>query len=597
MGWSLARWISWVTRRKRVCLPKGLSTLERFRRKLRALLPENLMPDIRIYSARKIITMNPASPRATHVAVRDGRILGAGSLMELEGWGPYELDTRFAEKVLMPGFVEGHSHLIEGVLWRFVYCGYHDRMAPDGKVWSGLKSIEAVVERLRNVAIESASTARAGKAPDTLIGWGFDPIYFGGARCQRTDLDQVDQGLGQKLAVGLWHASLHIINVNSETLSRASLLRAGVNHQGIPLGTDGFPSGEMKGPEAMYLVQKPLAVERDMLAGDERGLHDFAKLAVRTGTTTAADLANPLPQEAVDMMKRVCAQAQFPVRIVSLLRFLTQPVPQMIERALELRAQSIDRLRLGVIKAVADGSIQGFSARLKWPGYFNGAPNGLWYVAPEQLRAAYALALKHGIQFHTHTNGDEASEMALDAFEAALRECPVADHRFTIQHGQMLNQAQFKRMKGLGLCANLFSNHHYYWGDAHYSVTLGPERALRSNACATALAEGVPLAIHSDAPVTPLGPLFTAWCAVNRLTASGRVQGETEKISVAQALHAITLGPAYTFKLDHEVGSIETGKHADFAVLEDDPLNVPPESLKDIVVWGTVQGGRVFQAA
>ena len=71
--------------------------------------------------------------------------------------------------------------------------------------------------------------------------------------------------------------------------------------------------------------------------------------------------------------------------------------------------------------AVADGSIQGFSARLKWPGYFNGAPNGLWYVAPAQLQAAYTLALQKGIQFHTHTNGDEASDMAIYAFEAALR--------------------------------------------------------------------------------------------------------------------------------------------------------------------------------
>jgi predicted amidohydrolase YtcJ len=554
------------------------------------------MSSVQIFCARKIITMNPSNPLATHVAVRDGRILGAGSLQDLQGWGEYELDVRFADKVLMPGFVEGHSHLIEGVLWRFVYCGFHDRMAPDGQVWAGLKSIDEVVTRLREVAIAQASQSVDGQGPGLLIGWGFDPIYFGGARCERSDLDRVGHGLAVALAVGLWHASLHIINVNSETLNRAGLLRTGVDHLGIPLAADGLPSGEMKGPEAMALVQKPLGVERDMLAGDERGLHDFAKLAVRTGTTTATDLANPLPLAAVDMMKRVCGEAQFPVRIVSLLRFLTQPVPQMIERALELKKQSTDRLRLGMIKAVADGSIQGFSARLKWPGYFNGAPNGLWYVAPAQLQAAYGLALKNGIQFHTHTNGDEASDMALDALDAALREYPVPEHRFTIQHGQMLNRAQFKRMKALGVCANLFANHHFYWGDAHYNVTMGPERALRSNACATALSEGVPLAIHSDAPVTPLGPLFTAWCAVNRLTSSGRVQGEAEKISVAQALHAITLGPAYTLKLDHEVGSIETGKHADFAVLDDDPLSVAPEKLKDIVVWGTVQAGRVFQA-
>ena len=144
---------------------------------------------------------------------------------------------------------------------------------------------------------------------------------------------------------------------------------------------------------------------------------------------------------------------------------------------------------------------------------------------------------------------------------------------------------------------NLFPNHHFYWGDEHYRLTVGPERAERMNACATALATGVPLAIHSDAPVTPLGPLFTAWCAVNRQTASGRILGEHERIGVADALRTITLGAAYTLKLDGEVGSIEVGKRADFAVLEDDPTTIGGTHLKDVRIWGTVQGERVFEAA
>ena len=96
--------------------------------------------------------MNPARPHATHVAVRDGRILGAGTLDELAGWGDYRLDERFAGKVLMPGLVEGHSHVMEGSLWAYVYCGFFDRMDPEGAVWPGLKSIDAVVERLREAA-------------------------------------------------------------------------------------------------------------------------------------------------------------------------------------------------------------------------------------------------------------------------------------------------------------------------------------------------------------------------------------------------------------------------------------------------------------
>ena len=160
----------------------------------------------------------------------------------------------------------------------------------------------------------------------------------------------------------------------------------------------------------------------------------------------------------------------------------------------------------------------------------------------------------------------------------------------------MIDAPLFRRMAALGLGANLFANHLWYWGDQHLEMTMGPDRAERLDACASALAAGVPLAIHSDAPVTPLAPLFTAWCAVNRVTPKGRVLGAAERLTVMQALHAITLGAAWTLRLDHEIGSIECGKRADFAVLEQHPLEVAPEALKDIPVWGTVLSGRVFPA-
>ena len=96
----------------------------------------------RIYQARKILTMNPAQPEASHVAVRDGIILGAGTLESLSGWDEYELDDRFKDKVITPGFVEGHAHTMEGTLWRHVYCGFFDRMDPDGKIWPGIKTKE-----------------------------------------------------------------------------------------------------------------------------------------------------------------------------------------------------------------------------------------------------------------------------------------------------------------------------------------------------------------------------------------------------------------------------------------------------------------------
>ncbi|MCB0981244.1 MAG: amidohydrolase family protein, partial [Ilumatobacter sp.] len=107
---------------------------------------------------------------------------------------------------------------------------------------------------------------------------------------------------------------------------------------------------------------------------------------------------------------------------------------------------------------------------------------------------------------------------------------------------------------------------------------------------------GVPLSIHSDEPVTPIAPLFAMWCAVNRLTHEGRVLGPQERITPEQALHAVTMGPAISLGLDGEIGSLAVGKRADIAVLADDPLSVAPEAIRDIAVWGTVTGGRVFPA-
>ena len=292
------------------------------------------------------------------------------------------------------------------------------------------------------------------------------------------------------------------------------MLRAGVNHPGIPLGADGLPTGELKA-EAMAPVSPHVGFDRDALAADEPGLRRFARLCVRQGVTTAADLASMLPDAAVEMMTRVTGEADFPARIVSLRRLHGIAPQEIVARALELRARSTERLRLGIIKIVADGSIQGFSARLRWPGYYNGAPNGLWYVTPEQLAETFERALAAGVQIHIHTNGDQATELVLDTMAASLSKVPAPDHRFTLQHCQLADRAQFRRMAALGMCVNLFANHHYYWGDEHRRLTVGPEQAERMNACASALDYGVPMAIHSDAPVTPLGPLFTAWCAVS----------------------------------------------------------------------------------
>ena len=339
-----------------------------------------------------------------------------------------------------------------------------------------------------------------------------------------------------------------------------------------------------------YIIQKVVGMPF-FNSMDPRGFWRFSAMARRVGVTTATDLAAKFDKETLAAYREVTSQNDFPLRIVPAMRIQEMPIQEGIAKISELVQRNSEKLHFGICKIIADGSIQGFTARLKWPGYYNGNSEGAWYIPPESLQKMIDAYNAEKIQLHIHTNGDEATELTIGAIESALGNNPNSDHRHTLQHCQMAEEAHFRRMAKLGICANLFANHIFYWGDQHLAQTLGPDRSSRMDAAATAKRQGVNFSIHSDAPVTPLGPLFTAWCAVNRQTASGRILGENEKISVADALHAITIGAAYTIKLDHLVGSIESGKFADFAVLEDNPYEIPPGNLKDIEVWGTVVSG------
>ncbi len=545
------------------------------------------MSAITVFQARKIITMNPRQPEATHVAVREGRILAVGDLERMKLWGEFTLDTRFADQVIMPGLVEGHSHLMAGGLWKFAYTGFHARTSPDGKVWEGCKSFDEVVARL--IGIEKGMTDPA----TPLLAWGFDPIFFGTARMTVEHLDKVSI----TRPVIILHASQHLMNVNRAALAASGITRD-TEIEGIARFDNGEPSGELQEFAAMFPITRLTGNIFRVTGGSPDALRMFGKMARLAGVTTATDLVNDLSDHNHAGLTEVTTESAFPVRLVPAYVSMDGSVnlQQGAARIRERMAQGNDKLVYGLVKIVADGSIQGFSARLRWPGYYNGAPNGIWIHPPAQLKAIIAHFHAEGFPLHIHTNGDEATEVALDGIQEALEKHPRQDHRHTLQHCQMADDYQFRRMAAMGVCANLFANHIYYWGDAHREQTMGPDRAERMDACASALAHGVPMAIHSDAPITPLGPLFTAWCAVNRLTSSGKLLGAAQRISVQEALHAITMGAAYTLHMDDRVGSIEIGKFADFCVLADDPLALPPGQLKDARIVTTVIGGEVTQA-
>lgn len=534
-----------------------------------------------VYRASEIITLDSNCPVADTVAVLDERILHVGTyeqVVEALGDQTYSTDLRFQHDVIVPGFIEAHGHLsIDGGLGQLVWTGLDDRARADGVVASGCRTVEEVLDRLREHVGEK----------DTIVGYGFDPVFHGGRGLRREDLDRVSTTQGVLVA----NASLHLVYVNSVQMQRKGV-DASTTHEGVMKDANGQPTGEFH-ETAMGLVLDSMSV----LTGEVEGaVRAGAELLRQVGVTSGSDLALFAAGEDFETYARVTNEDSFPVRVfysphaAAMSRDFAPAA--LLEHLRALRSRNSARFAMGPIKLIADGSIQGFTGKLKWPGYCGGDDHGFLILDEDDVVAMMTPLHEDGFQVAIHANGDEAIDVVLRAIDRVLQRSPQGDHRHRLEHCQMASRATMRKMANLGVGANLFSNHIYYWGDIHRTTTMGADKARRMDAANTALNEGLAISLHSDHPVTPVNPLFTMWCAVNRRTRSGVELGPAERITALQALTAMTLGSAYLLKRDEVLGSIEVGKYADFTVLGQSPLLVDPMSIKDIAVRATVVAGQ-----
>jgi predicted amidohydrolase YtcJ len=543
---------------------------------------------ITVFTAAKVITMDPLRPFARAIAVREGRILAAGEPAEMEQWlpaGGWRLDRTFEAKVVLPGFIDPHMHaLMLGESWQRVYLGYYERVAPSGALEEASPTKQRALEKL-------GARIAAGTDGTVVTAWGYDPALLDGDTPVAREIDAVSGDV----PVVIRNTSGHIMYVNTAAMRLSGIDRY-TDVEGVVKDLAGEPTGELREMRAMQLVaQLTSEAEPGQLVD---AVEAAARMAQRAGCTTMSDWAFGGRPGAFEAYREATVRAGFPVRVV-LAPFYSYLLAKggTMKNGLAFREGMVgeenEKLRVGPVKFMVDGSIQGFTADLCWPGYHNGAANGIRNMSQGELDELLLAVHRAGVQATIHTNGDGATECALRAIERALTIVPRPDHRHRLEHLQTPSTSQWERMAAMGVGGVIFPVHLYFWGDFHYSQTLGPDRARRMNGAASAKRAGVRVAFHSDAPVTPVGPLFSAWCAVNRVTATGLLLGEEERIPVADALRAITIDAAYQLHQDGETGSVEVGKRADFTVLENDPLEVAPERLKAVGVWGTVLGGVV----
>ncbi|MCH2635569.1 MAG: amidohydrolase [Acidimicrobiales bacterium] len=551
-----------------------------------------MLEHITVYTASHIHTMDPGRPDASAVAVSDGRIVSVGSIDSMEPWlrrYPHSIDDRYSDKIMMPGFIDPHTHLrLSGTYMGLEYVGPIESAAPGG-IRKGLPSRDAVLNQLRALAAEQTD-------PTTPItAWGYDPASQSG----HLDRDMLDQ-ISDSIPIWVIAYAPHIVYVNTPMLEMI-----GVNDDSVGHGIGRYPDGRLNGwfveTEATALATRPVS---KLIYGPNAGrtaIDRMGAVAKAAGITTTADLiwglADGFEPEWDDHATAI-AEGTFPLRIFMIPfepKLVREYGSEMLNFLETKRAEGDDRLNTHGIKYVNDGSYPSMTLVMNEPGYLDDDNAHKGEVPWEDMVERMLPFWKAGIQIHSHANGDRTLDMTLDTLEALQRIHPRFDHRFTVEHYCISSPSQARRLSALGGQASVNIYFVHFRAQLHSDHGFGPDRSEATARLGSLERAGAPFALHSDfnLVVTPLSPLLAAWCAVNRIGADGEtVLAPGERISVDRALRAITIDAAYILNRDDRLGSIEVGKHADFTVLADDPYEVDPRNLKDIEVCDTVLAGE-----
>ena len=537
---------------------------------------------VTVYSGGDILTMAGAEPAyAEALAVRDGKILAVGTRAEVDkaaGAGATQVDL--AGKTLVPGFIDGHSHLLN----------YADSLVQanlNPPPIGGVTKIADIIEALRKLK----SDMKAGPG-DPLIGQGYDQDMLAeGRHPTAADLDAAFPDN----PVILVHASGHMLVANSLAFKAVKIDASTPDPEG---GTILRKPG---GREPLGLVQEMgMYPFQPILKGARKPEVDLdlVKRAVAhyaaNGYTTASEAL--VLGEKMPVIEAAADAGAFSIDVIALPAFTM--AAELVGTGKIKWGEYRKGLKYAGLKIAVDGSPQGKTAYLTRP-FLTPVPGcktdcrGFPNLTQDQVNQLVLLTYKNGVQMFSHCNGDAAIDMMIAGHENAEKvlATPGKDRRTVIIHSQIMRPDQLDAYAKQGLLPSFFSNHVYYWGDVHYA-NLGPERAEFISPLASAFKRGIRATNHTDATVTPTDPMFLLWTSVNRVTREGRVLGEAERVTPYQGLQALTVNGAYEYFEEASKGTLEVGKRADFVVLDKNPIKVAPMTLKDIRVLETIKDGK-----
>ncbi len=536
----------------------------------------NMTNTVKFYFNGPILTMDTHNTIAEAIITKGDTISAVGQYSDLLSSVPSDAEhIDLHGKTLMPAFIDPHGHFPDSGFIKL----FRVNLAPHPL--GDCNDLDTAFHRLK---AKCKSTPKG----EWVMGAMFDNTAIVEKRMPtRTELDVIST----EHPIWVMHTSGHNGVANTMALAEYGVTKDTPNPLGGCYHRDpdtGELTGLIEGISAMgEMGDTNFLIDREKFS---KGFNVCRDEYLSYGVTMAQNAW--ASKDMLDNFASVAQDGDPGIDVVVLPIGELEPELSTVNDALNWPDNP--HITLGPRKLFSDGSFQLKTAYLSEPYYNPNNANtdtyGVPYNAPEVLTAQVKKLHGMGFQVHCHANGDAGADLFLDAVEAALDIHPRGDHRHTIIHGQALRDDQLQRMAKLGVTVSFFPAHIYFWGDRHYDTFLGPERAERISPAKSAEKYGVRYTIHNDASVTPTRPIHLAHCAINRLTLSGRILGEQQKVSALSALRAQTIDAAWQVFQEDKRGSLEKGKLADMIILSGNPLS-HLEKIEDIKVLTTIRHG------
>lgn len=529
--------------------------------------------DLIVTNAR-VYTADESRPLAEAFAVRDGRIVFVGSRQEadaLKGSATRVVDA--GGRTVIPGMVDAHAH----------FGGLAQKLRAVDLV--GTKSYDEVIARV----VEKAKTTPKGT---WIIGRGWDQNAWGDTRFPTHE--KLSAALPDH-PVALERVDGHAAFANMAAMRLAELTAATKDPSGGKIIRDaqGNPTGVLVDNASSIVERK---IPSPTMADTRAALKDAIAVMHRWGLTGVHDAGASAAM--IDLYEDMAKSKELGLRLYVMIGDDSTALRKYM--AMGPRSALYDgQVWVRSIKLYADGAMGSRGAALLEP--YSDDPNntGLLLSAPAHIRDVAERALKSGFQVNTHAIGDRGNRVVLDAYEQALKTVPTADHRFRVEHAQIINYDDIPRFAQLGVIPSMQASHQtsdMYW----IGKRLGPTRVLGAYAWRSLINSGVIIPNGSDFPVEEVNPLISFHASIARQDANDWPAGgwfPEQRMTREEALRSMTLWPAQAAFQEKEMGSLTTGKFADFVILDQDIMRVPAELvLKTKVLATYVAGKPVFEA-